>query len=262
MFFFAFVIVVMIALWAWFTTEPNETKSKRSSNQRPHRQPISPLPETKQLTVKSPNPQPENFKGFVPEFTDKTMAQKKGAVGEQIIKVLALNKLNPQQYRYFGNLILPNGLGGTTQIDNIIVSPFGIFVIEAKYFAGWIYGKITDNHWTHTLNRHSKYKFPNPLYQNYAHIKALMNILALRDETLFHSVVAFTHRDCQIKTDLPNNVCLLNNFVPFIQKHTQEILSNHQIETICRILSQPDWVATPERMEQHIQSLNNRYGKN
>lgn len=262
MFFFALIIVVVIVLWAWLITEPNKTKSSRSSSQRLHRQPILPTQETKPPTVKSPNLQPENFKGFVPEFADKTMAQKKGTVGEQIIKVLALSKLNPQQYHYFGNLIIPNGLGRTTQIDHIIVSPFGIFVVEAKYFAGWIYGKMADKQWTHTLNRHSKYKFPNPLHQNYAHIKALMNILALRDENLFHSVVAFTHRECQIKTELPNNACLLNDFIPFIQNHTQEMLSTHQIETICRILSQPDWVATPERIEQHIQSLNNRFGKN
>ena len=65
----------------------------------------------------------------------KSMAEKKGDVGEQIVKVAVLNKLDAAQYRHFSNLIIP-APNGTTQIDNIVVSPFGVFVIEAKYFQG------------------------------------------------------------------------------------------------------------------------------
>ena len=69
--------------------------------------------------------------------TSKSMAEKKGDVGEQIVKVAVLSKLDAVQYRHFSNLIIPAS-NGTTQIDNIVVSPFGVFVIEAKYFQGWI----------------------------------------------------------------------------------------------------------------------------
>lgn len=250
MIFFALMIVIAAMVWAWLTTTNNQPP--HSTTQRTDKQPIS--------VAKTPS-----FPNQEIAQQTETIAEKhtriKGNIGEQLIKIKILENLKPPQYYTFHNLIVPNQQV-TTQIDHIIVSPFGIFVVEAKYFAGWIYGKMTDKQWTHTLNRNSKYKFTNPLHQNYAHIKALMNILALHDENLFHSVVAFTHRECQIKTDLPNNVCLLNDFIPFIQNHTQEMLSTHQIETICRILSQSDWVATPERIEQHIQSLNNRFGKN
>ena len=106
----------------------------------------------------------------------KSMAEKKGDVGEQIVKVAVLNKLDAAQYRHFSNLIIP-APNGTTQIDNIVVSPFGVFVIEAKYFQGWIFGGAKQEKWTHTLSRFEKYAFPNPIRQNYGHIKSLARLL-------------------------------------------------------------------------------------
>ena len=37
---------------------------------------------------------------------------------------------------------------GTTQIDHILVSRFGIFVIETKDYGGWIFGGANDRFWT------------------------------------------------------------------------------------------------------------------
>ena len=38
----------------------------------------------------------------------------------------------PDKYRVINDLLLPAGKGHTTQIDHVVVSPFGIFVIETK----------------------------------------------------------------------------------------------------------------------------------
>lgn len=37
---------------------------------------------------------------------------------------------------------------GTTQVDHILVSRFGVFVIETKDFSGWIFASATDRTWT------------------------------------------------------------------------------------------------------------------
>lgn len=124
---------------------------------------------------------------------DKNLNEKKGAVGEQVIKVAVLMQLDRTIYHHFKDLIIPNGQDGTSQIDNIIVSPFGIFVVEAKHWQGWIYGKEREAEWTHTLSPRQKYKVRNPLRQNYAHIKALAHLLKL-PESQFHSLVVFTQR--------------------------------------------------------------------
>lgn len=183
----------------------------------------------------------------------KSMAEKKGDVGEQIVKVAVLSKLDAAQYRHFSNLIIP-APNGTTQIDNIVVSPFGVFVIEAKYFQGWIFGGAKQEKWTHTLSRFEKYAFPNPIRQNYGHIKALARLLR-QPENRFHSVVVFAHRNCQLKTELPANVCLQHNFIEYIQGFTKNIVDDAALARMNTILQQPEWQATEDKKAAHVERL-------
>ncbi len=183
----------------------------------------------------------------------KSMAEKKGDVGEQIVKVAVLNKLDAAQYRHFSNLIIP-APNGTTQIDNIVVSPFGVFVIEAKYFQGWIFGGAKQEKWTHTLSRFEKYAFPNPIRQNYGHIKALARLLR-QPESRFHSVIVFAHRNCQLKTELPANVCLQHNFIEYIQSFTKNIVDDAALARMNTILQQPEWQATEDKKAAHVERL-------
>ena len=185
--------------------------------------------------------------------TSKSMAEKKGDVGEQIVKVAVLSKLDAVQYRHFSNLIIP-APNGTTQIDNIVVSPFGVFVIEAKYFQGWIFGGAKQEKWTHTLSRFEKYAFPNPIRQNYGHIKALARLLR-QPESRFHSVIVFAHRNCQLKTELPANVCLQHNFIEYIQSFTKNIVDDAALARMNTILQQPEWQATEDKKAAHVERL-------
>ena len=185
--------------------------------------------------------------------TSKSMAEKKGDVGEQIVKVAVLSKLDAAQYRHFSNLIIP-APNGTTQIDNIVVSPFGVFVIEAKYFQGWIFGGAKQEKWTHTLSRFEKYAFPNPIRQNYGHIKALARLLR-QPESRFHSVIVFAHRNCQLKTELPANVCLQHNFIEYIQGFTKNIVDDAALARIHAVLQQPEWQATEDKKAAHVERL-------
>ena len=185
--------------------------------------------------------------------SSKSLAEKKGDVGEQIVKVAVLSKLDAAQYRHFSNLIIP-APNGTTQIDNIVVSPFGVFVIEAKYFQGWIFGGAKQEKWMHTLSRFEKYAFPNPIRQNYGHIKALARLLR-QPESRFHSVVVFAHRNCQLKTELPANVCLQHNFIEYIQGFTKNIVDDAALARMNTILQQPEWQATEDKKAAHVERL-------
>ena len=44
-----------------------------------------------------------------------------------------------KEYITLNDLLLPTRYG-TTQIDHVVVSPYGIFVIETKNYKGWILG--------------------------------------------------------------------------------------------------------------------------
>ncbi len=63
----------------------------------------------------------------------------KGWIGE--LKTRATQKLflDSKQYHIFNNVFI-QGKGRATQIDHIVVSKYGVFVIETKERNGWIFG--------------------------------------------------------------------------------------------------------------------------
>ena len=63
----------------------------------------------------------------------------KGWVGEAQGSLAAKIRLDSQIYRSIKNVTIPTA-NGTTQIDHVIVSKYGIFVVETKNIKGWIYG--------------------------------------------------------------------------------------------------------------------------
>ena len=78
---------------------------------------------------------------------------------------------------------------GTTQIDHIIVSRYGVFVIETKNMKGWIFGSANQKTWTQKIYKHT-HKFQNPLHQNYKHVKTLEALLDIPSSAI-HSLVVF-----------------------------------------------------------------------
>jgi restriction system protein len=139
----------------------------------------------------------------------------KGALGELQGRAASKFFLNEKLYRSLHNVTIP-AKGGTTQIDHVIASRYGIFVVEAKNYNGWIFGSERDAQWTQNLFG-KKSRFQNPLRQNYRHIASLAEFLGLPEDR-FHSVVMFWG-ECEIKTKLPSNV-LTKGYTSFIKGKT------------------------------------------
>ncbi|KFK48028.1 nuclease, partial [Vibrio vulnificus] len=125
----------------------------------------------------------------------------KGVFGEFLVNKL-LSQLPTSDYTLVKDVTLPTE-DGTTQIDHIVVSKFGVFVIETKNMKGWIFGSKEQKQWTQKIYRHSS-KFQNPLHQNYKHVKTLESLLNI-DSSKTHSVIVFIG-DSTVKTDMPENV--------------------------------------------------------
>src|ERR1035441_2765606 len=87
------------------------------------------------------------------------------------------------------NVTLPTERG-TTQIDHILVTENGLFIIETKHYRGWILGRPSDDYWTQVIYQ-TKNRFRNPLKQNYGHVKSVQSLFKL-PESAFISVVVFT----------------------------------------------------------------------
>ena len=155
----------------------------------------------------------------------------KGFLGETVINVAMWLKLEKDVYHRLNGITLPRDKGGSTQIDHIIVSVYGIFVIETKNYKGWIYGSETQRQWTQSFPNGSKFKFQNPLRQNYLHIKTLADLLGL-ELSYFHSMIAFIG-ECELKTrdELPEHV-LTGGMVSYVKKKQDKILTEDEVESI------------------------------
>lgn len=68
----------------------------------------------------------------------------KGKVGEMQVSADVNNNLG-EEYILLNNCTLPDQEQGTTQIDHILISPYGIFIIETKNYTGWIFGNARQN---------------------------------------------------------------------------------------------------------------------
>ena len=97
-----------------------------------------------------------------------------GEKGEQKIARI-LNKLKTEDYEVINDLLLSDGKY-STQIDHLIVSIYGIFVIETKNYSGWIFGNEKSTFWTQVVYN-KKFKFRNPIKQNISHVNAVKHIL-------------------------------------------------------------------------------------
>ena len=94
------------------------------------------------------------------------------------------------------NLYLPMK-GKTTEIDLLMLHEKGIFVIESKYYSGWIFGSEDQLKWTQCFRNGRKEHFYNPVKQNRTHIRALAEYLSMPEEA-FSSYVVFSER-CTLK---------------------------------------------------------------
>ena len=159
-------------------------------------------------------------------------ARFKGWLGERAVS-RGLSSLQPETYHAFHDLYLPRPDGqGTTQIDHVVVSPFGIFVIETKNFRGWIFGSEKQPQWTQRIHR-QKNRFQNPIHQNELHVRALAGVLGLpRDAFL---PVVFFIGDVVIKTPVPPNV-IHKGLTSWILRHRQHRLEPPAVERALSIL--------------------------
>ena len=114
----------------------------------------------------------------------------RGFMGEFWVK-FELNKLPKDKYLILNDIMLKDEKG-THQIDHIVLSKFGIFVIEMKNYFGIIKGNEFDYKWCQYLGKNRNY-FNNPIHQNYGHIKTLSNLLNI-DEKYFISIVCFSNQ--------------------------------------------------------------------
>jgi len=136
--------------------------------------------------------------------------------GERIVKkTIKESSLNKEEYHLVNNITIPTK-EGTTQIDHILFTKHGIFVIETKNYKGWIFGKEDDYKWTQVLFK-NKYTFQNPIRQNENHIKHLKKELHYLKKEVFFNIIVFTG-ESEFKRKMPENVMETKELINYIKR--------------------------------------------
>ena len=106
----------------------------------------------------------------------------KGLDGERkVVEILERNG-----YRFVEDIYLPTRTG-TTQIDSVVLTSSGVYVIEVKNIAGIVKVRDSDT-WINKQGR-KEYKIYNPVLQNTGHIRNLRR--ELKERVIMNNVVVF-----------------------------------------------------------------------
>lgn len=187
----------------------------------------------------------------------------KGKIGESLIKDINDKSLDKEIYKCFNNLTLKLKDNSTTQIDHVIVSKYGVFVLETKNLKGWIFGDEKSRQWTQSFRNGKKFRFQNPIHQNYRHIKALEEIINQNnilkvEEYKFISVINFIG-EAEFKTKIPSNVFHKDTYIEYIKSFEEEILKNHEVKIISNLIERKSQEKSRETDKKHINNLKERH---
>ncbi|MDD9892591.1 MAG: nuclease-related domain-containing protein [Gammaproteobacteria bacterium] len=187
-----------------------------------------------------------------------TSAWFKGWLGEALVKLAAKLWLDSEVYHPIHNVTLPTD-DGSTQIDHIFVSRYGVFVVETKNMKGWIFGSERQANWTQKIYKKS-YKFQNPLRQNYKHIKTLEAALDIPAEAI-HSVITFVG-DSTFKTQMPSNVTHGSGCIRYIKSFKAPALTGEQMERSIAAIESGRLTESSKTDRKHVKNLRQRHAKN
>lgn len=181
-----------------------------------------------------------------------------GLQGEQLL-LERVQKL-PGKKRILSNVYIPRGNRTTTEIDLILISRKGIFVVENKNMSGHLSGDDDSRTWFHASYQNS-FPFYNPILQNRAHIHALMQVLKLEEDTLFRSWIVLSDicgmRDLKLRQDT-YRVMRLSKIRRNYRRVHGKVLLREDIEEIYKRLL-PYTRASRRIKKEHVQSIAKRH---
>ncbi|PRD66792.1 nuclease-related domain-containing protein [Malikia granosa] len=154
--------------------------------------------------------------------------------------------LDPRAYHRLG-LVTIRHSGVTTRANHVIVSNYGIFVIEENSDSGSFQANPGIN-WTQYRDEQS-IEIPNPVRQVSHEAHALQEALELPGSH-FHAAVFFTSGQVYLKGEVPDNV-ISEGFTDYIKSFKKVILSDAEVNAIVNQLTQSKAASRPTQAAHH-----------
>lgn len=177
----------------------------------------------------------------------------KGFIGEGRVRLLLKKFDSSENHIVFHDILLPSRDGKTTQIDHLILSIYGIIVIETKNYKGWIYGDEKKTYWTQVIyNR--KEKLYNPIFQNFGHIKALEQIIGTQP---FVSIIAFNPKATLKKIEINServHVTYDSRLLKVIRQYQEQVILHDDLEKFKNLILN-NIVKEKGAQKEHIRAI-------
>ena len=107
----------------------------------------------------------------------------------------------------------------------------------------------------------SKFRFQNPIRQNYKHVCAVRELLEFLEPHSVHSVVVFAG-EAVFKTDIPDGVFTLSKFLAYVESHRTEVMSVNRVQFCVGRLETTRLAITHETDVEHVLELRRQHGIN
>ena len=141
-----------------------------------------------------------------------------------------LGRLEKDYYTVLNDLLISTPTG-TSQIDHVVLSRSGIHVIETKNSSGWIHGGEGSGQWTQSIYR-TKNRFTNPVKQNWAHVRALKQVLSELGDIPIYPIVVFAGSAELKNVNSKSPVVYGSDLLETIRKNQEFSLSQDQVREI------------------------------
>lgn len=192
-------------------------------------------------------------------------AKQKGKRGEMRVSAILLQLSD--EYTILNDLVFRTEKG-TTQIDHIVVSKYGLFTIETKNYRGEIYGDDNRQEWTQlivtnvtyakkwwkTYTYVTKNHFYNPVKQSLGHAYRIKELLTAYPHLKVIPIVVFTGDAILSNVESRHHVVYEENLLSVINEYNIQYLNDEDVQTILNIL-QVNNVREVVNDWQHVKNL-------
>ena len=151
-------------------------------------------------------------------------AKIKGYIGEKQVSK-RLRKLNKRKYKVLNNVLLKTA-NGSTQIDHVVISIYGVFVIE---------------------------NLRNPIKQNNGHIKAIKDLIPEIRYKKIKSIILFSKR-ARLNVNAVTDVTYINKVNKIIKSYKTKEYTIEEVERIFKKLEELNVNSFKER-KAHVKNV-------
>lgn len=133
--------------------------------------------------------------------------------------------LNVYRQDEMKRIIIPDGIGGLLEVEQLILTPYGLLLIESYDIEGHLYGSDAIDQWTQIIKGRS-YQFANPLRHIKTARQALMTLVP--ELPIFYRVVIKAAAD--FPKGKPEGIVLVKELNTDLELMMTKPVANEQLQ--------------------------------